>query len=101
MLLFYPALTPNQGRTHTVSDVAENPCWTARDGRVILITELADDHLQAIFAMIRRRCRFNFEIFDEMAKRGLWAADRAVLSRCAFKALLSGAPTTRNGTVLE
>lgn len=72
-------------------------CWTTRDGRTISVGELDDDHLRAIFEFIRRRHRFNYGIFDEMAMRGLWDADRAVLARVEFKNL--HLPRTLNGTI--
>ncbi len=76
----------------------EPPMWVTRDARILVVSEIDDGHLTNIFNMIRGKARFNYAIFSEMVKRGLWDADPGVLARYAFKTL--GRPASRNGTVL-
>jgi len=75
--------------------------WVTRDGKVISVPDLDDDHLTNIFEMLRGKQQFNYAIFCEMVNRGLWDADLAVLARHEFRSVLRGGPTTINGTVIE
>ncbi len=73
-------------------------CWVTKDGRIIPFEEIEDDHLKAIFNMLRRKRHCNLMIFLEMIRRGFWDADPGVISRICFRAVLQGVSTTRNGS---
>ena len=72
--------------------------WKTRDGREIAVEDMDDDHLLNCLNQIRRWGRFNYAVFDEAAKRGLWKADRGVLARFQLRACLAGQTFSRHGT---